>query len=124
MPKRSKNVEIGFVSFVAAAALAGCDSQQAYHRDWQQCVDRNNVVVEDRYCDNYQRPYPGGVYPGGYYHWLYAPRPYYRGDTVIGGYETPRPSMDVARASSAPAGTISRGGFGSSAHGSGGGGGE
>jgi len=119
MPKRSKNVEIGFVSFVAAAALAGCDAQQAYHRDWQQCVDQNNVVVDDRYCDNYPRSYPGP-----YYHWLYAPRPYYRGDTVIGGYAAPRPSMEVARASSAPAGPLSRGGFGSSAHGSGGGGGE
>jgi len=119
MPKRSKNVEIGFVSFVAAAALAGCDSQQAYHRDWQQCVDRNNVVVDDRYCDNYQRSYPGP-----YYHWLYAPRPYYRGDTVIGGYETPRPSMTVARASGAAAGAIAHGGFGSSAHAGGGGGGE
>jgi hypothetical protein len=117
MPKRSKNVEIGFVSFVAAAALAGCDSQQAYHRDWQQCVDRNNVVVEDHFCNEYRR-----YYPGGYYHWLYAPRPYYRGDTVIGGYETPRPGMEVAHASGAAA--IAHGGFGSSAHGSGGGGGE
>jgi hypothetical protein len=119
MPKRSQSVEIGFVSFVAAAALAGCNSGQAYHRDWQQCVDRSNIVVEDRFCDSYQPSYPGG-----YYHWLYSSRPYYRGDTVIAGYLAPRPSMEVARASSAPAGTISRGGFGSSAHGSGSGGGE
>jgi hypothetical protein len=118
MPKRSKSVEIGFVSFVAAAALAGCDAQQAYHRDWQQCVNQTNVVVEDRYCDNNQS------YPRPYYHWLYSPRPYYYGDTVMGGYAAPRPSMGVARSSGALAGTIAGGGFGSSAHGSGGGGGE
>jgi hypothetical protein len=114
--RRSKTVEIGFVSFVAAAALAGCNEGQAYHRDWQQCVDSNNVVVEDRLCD------PEQQHSGShYYHWLYSPRPYYPGGTVIGGYTTPRPNIQVAHASSASPAEISRGGFGSSAHGSGGG---
>ena len=119
MSKRSKSVDIGFVSFVAAAALAGCNPFQSYHRDWQQCVDQNNVVVDDRYCDSPTSPRPGGFY----YHWLFSPHPYYRGDTVIGGYAAPRPSMDVARSSSASVSEIARGGFGSSAH-VGGGGGE
>jgi hypothetical protein len=111
MSRRSRNIEIGFVSLVAAAALSGCDSQSAYHRDWQQCVDRRNVVVEDRLCDQ------TGHVGVPYYHWWYSPRPYYPGDTIIGGYGAPRANMDVARATSA-----SRGGFGSSAHGDGGGG--
>ena len=103
---------------VAAAALSGCNAQQAYHRDWQQCVDNNNVVVEDRYCDQRQP----SVAPYSYYHWLYSPLPYYRGATVVNGYYSPRPNMQVARASTASAADISRGGFGSSAHGAGSGG--
>jgi hypothetical protein len=121
MAKRSKSVDIGFVSFVAAAALAGCNPQQAYHRDWQQCVDQNNVVVDDRYCDTPTYPRSGGGPGGYYYHWLYSSRPYYRGDTVLAGYAAPRPSMEVARSSSASASEIARGGFGSSAHAGGGG---
>ena len=113
MSRRSKSIEIGFVSMVAAAALSGCNAWESYHRDWQQCVDRNNVVVEDRLCDQItSAPVPH------YYRWLYSPRPYYPGAVVSGGYEAPRPNMSVARASSAG---ISRGGFGSSAHGIGGG---
>src|SRR3989442_271687 len=112
MSRRSANIQIAFVTMVAAAALEGCSAQQAYHRDWQQCVDTRNVMVEDRLCDH-----PAGVgMPYYFYHWLYTPRPYYRGDTILGGYATPRPNMTVARSS-----TTSRGGFGSSAHGAGGG---
>ena len=110
MSRRSKNIEIGFVSLVAAAALSGCNPTAAYHRDWQQCVDQNNVVVDDRLCD-------GSMHSSGphFYHWWYSSRPYYGGETVSGGYAAPRPNMQVARAAG-----ISRGGFGSSAHGGGG----
>lgn len=114
MSRRSRSVEIGFVAIVASAALSGCNQEQAYHRDWQQCVDQNNVVVEDRLCD--QPVNPGVGYPSHYYHWLYTPRPYYTGDTIFGGSPTPRQNMEVARSSSAV-----RGGFGSSAHFGGGG---
>jgi hypothetical protein len=103
---------------VAAAALVGCNPQAAYHRDWEQCVDRNNVVVEDRYCEQSSRP-PGVPYM--YYHWLYTRRPFFLGYTVTGGYETPRPNMQVSRSSTSSASAVSRGGFGSSAHASGGG---
>lgn len=103
-------MKIGFVSMVAAAALAGCNSQDAYHRDWQQCVDQHDVVVEDRYCD--QTGHLGGT---PYYHWWYASRPYYPGSTVVGGYAAPHANMETARASGAD-----RGGFGASAHGGGG----
>src|SRR5437867_2224614 len=113
MSRRSRSIEIGFVSMVAAAAISGCNSQAAYHRDWQQCVDQGNVVVEDQFCDQYSRG--GGVSGIQYYHWWYAARPYYRGETIIGGYAAPRANMEVARASG-----TTRGGFGSSAHGGGG----
>jgi hypothetical protein len=112
--KRSTHIEIGFVSIVAAAALSGCNAQ-SYHRDWQQCVNQDNVVVDDRYCDGSSYTPAAPLHP---YHWWYSARPYYAGDVVIGGYPSPRPNMSVVRASSA---SVSRGGFGSSAHGSGGG---
>jgi hypothetical protein len=114
MSRRSRSIEIGFVAVVASAALSSCNPDQAYHRDWQQCVDKNNVVVEDRLCD--QHVTSGVGYSPGYYHWLYTPRPYYGGDTILGGYPTPRPNMGVEKSSNAV-----RGGFGSSAHFGGGG---
>jgi hypothetical protein len=117
MPKRSRSIELGLVSVVAAAALSGCNSQQAYHRDWQQCVDSNNLVVEDRLCDQNQP----SVMPYHYYHWLYTPHPHIPGSVIRDGYLTARPNMQVARSSGASSAEIARGGFGSSAHGSGGG---
>ena len=127
MTRRSAQVEIAFVSAVAAAALTGCNSQAAYHRDWEQCVNQAKVVVEDRLCE--QRPQGVVGSPGGYYHWWYSPRPYGIGSYLAGGYATPLyGSSSVARASSAGAlggssgaGSVSRGGFGSSAHAGGGG---
>jgi hypothetical protein len=121
MEKRSGSIEIAFVSMVAAAALSGCNAQDAYHRDWQQCVDKNNLVVADSLCDRPQGTSSAG---SSYYHWLYSPRPYYPGAFISDGYLTPRPNMGVTRASGAAFGGdtaagITRGGFGSSAHGAG-----
>jgi hypothetical protein len=45
MSRRSKSIKINFVAVVASAALSGCNSDQSYHRDWQQCVDKNNMQV-------------------------------------------------------------------------------
>ena len=125
MAKRSTQIEIAFVSAVAAAALGGCNAAAAYHRDYEQCVNQANVVVEDPFC----APGAQGVAGtrGGYYHWWYAPRPYGIGSYVSGGYATPLygPSS-VARSSSAGAfgeggvSSVTRGGFGSSAHAGGG----
>src|SRR5262245_7174866 len=101
MSRRSRNIEIGFVAAVAAAALAGCNPRQAYHRDWEQCVDQNNVVVNDQLCDQNNRAGYAGPH---FYHWLYAPRPYFPGEMVSGGYTTPRANIEVARSSSASRG--------------------
>jgi hypothetical protein len=124
--KRSTQIEIAFVSAVAAAALGGCNADAAYHRDWEQCVNQANVVVEDRLCE--QRPQGVARTPGGYYHWWYTPRLYGIGNYIPGGYSAPFSGSPVARASSAGAlggssgaSSVSRGGFGSSAHAGGGG---
>ena len=121
MTKRSTQIEIAFVSAVAAAALSGCNADAAYHRDWEQCVNQSNVVVDDRFCD--QRAPQSVAGSGGYYHWWYAPRPYGIGSYINGGYATPLNPSSVARASGASvlggssgASSTSRGGFGSSAH--------
>jgi hypothetical protein len=124
--KRSTQIEIAFVSAVAAAALAGCNADAAYHRDWEQCVNQANVVVADNLCDPRAQGLAGA--PGGYYHWWYSPRPYGLGSYIAGGYATPLAGSSVARSSSAGtsggsrgASAVSRGGFGSSAHPGGGG---
>jgi hypothetical protein len=113
--KRSSSIETTFVSAVAAAALAGCNANQAYHRDWEQCVNKANIVVEDRYCQQPQRT--GGVGGGGYYHWWYTRRPYYVGSRITDGYAASIDRSSVGRSSqSRPA---KRGGFGSTSHWSG-----
>jgi hypothetical protein len=111
--KRSTHIEIGFLSFVAAAALTGCNALEAYHRDYQHCVNQRNEVVSDWHCD------PSVTSTSGphYYHWLYSSNPRSTGEIITDGYSSPRPNMSVARASS-----VSRGGFGSFVHGFGGGG--
>lgn len=127
MTKRSTQIEIAFVSAVAAAALAGCNADAAYHRDWESCVNQANVVVEDRLCEPQAQSVAGA--PGGYYHWWYSARPYGMGSYIYGGYATPLyGGSSVVRATSAGtlggssgATSVSRGGFGSSAHAGGGG---
>jgi len=114
MARRSQKIDLKLVTLVASAAVLNQCGSRAYHRDWQQCVDQNNVVVEDRLCD---QPQPISPSPFYHYHWLYSPSPFGRGATVIGGYNSPRPNMSIARSSSASAAEIARGGFGSSAGG-------
>lgn len=126
MAKRSSRIDFTFVSAVAAAALAGCNAQTAYHRDWEQCVDQRNMVVADQFCDPNGATATGVPYRS-YYHWWYSSRPYMPGSFIDNGYARPVFSNGIMRASSAPAspsgggatssgGTI-RGGFGASAHG-------
>lgn len=117
--KRSKDIKLGLLA-ATAAALAGCGTVNQPHYDVRrQCVDTNQVVVDDRYC----RQTSGGtsvghVYP---YRWYYygggSPGPY--GSRAAGG------SYSAPAASAASSGTV-RGVFGGTAagHGFGGGGGE
>lgn len=49
--KKSAKVTVAFLSSFAAAVMNGCDEGG----DWveaKRCVNDNNVVVEDRWCDD------------------------------------------------------------------------
>jgi hypothetical protein len=114
--KRSASVAVGIVHAVAAAALAaGCGSRGA-SQTWENCVDRNGLVVDDRRCTQEQ---PRWNSPGylPYYHWYYTrgSYPLTMGRPAFGGTVT-RPSGAVSHSSSGH--SVSRGGFGStgSAH--------
>lgn len=105
--KKSAKVTLAFLSSFAAAVMNGCDSDNDKGGDWveaKRCVDQNNVVVEDRLCDETTRR--GGGH-GGYYHY-YGGRGYYPGDIATGGGRVGQPGVSYRNPSQVP-----RGGFGS-----------
>jgi hypothetical protein len=70
--KRSQVVTIGTVGALAAAFSAGCgddSSETAY------CIDQNEEVVENQYCDNDSN---------GSYFWFFSSGGYARGQSVAG----------------------------------------
>ena len=69
--KKSKAVTIGTVGALAAAFNSGCGGkdERAY------CVDENEEVVENRYCDNDRT---------GSYLWFFSTGSYARGASVAG----------------------------------------
>jgi hypothetical protein len=90
---RSRDVALVAVP-VLAAALAACGSDNAY------CVDRNDQIVENRYCDNYVG-HPGFFW---YYGGHAAGGKFVRGTRLTGGDRV---------ANSNVAENVRRGGFGS-----------
>jgi hypothetical protein len=103
--RKSAKVTLAFLSSFAAAVMNGCDSNDG--GDWveaKRCVDNNNVVVEDRLCD--ESTGRGGGH-GGYHHY-YGGRGYYPGDTATGGGRIGQPGVSYRSPSQVP-----RGGFGS-----------
>ena len=104
--KKSAKVTLAFLSSLAAAVMNGCDNDK--DGDWveaKRCVDNNNVVVEDRLCN--ETTDRGGGHGGGYYHY-YGGRGYYPGDTANGGGRVAQPGVNYASPSH-----VARGGFGS-----------
>jgi hypothetical protein len=102
--KKSTKVTLAFLSSFASVVMSACDDGG----DWveaRRCVDDNNVVVEDRLCDDQARRTGA---PGGYYRHYYGGRGYYPGDTAYGGGIDPRPGARYESPSRVP-----RGGFGS-----------
>jgi hypothetical protein len=94
--RRHRSREVALVALpVLAAALAACGSDSAY------CVNRNDQVVENRYCDNYV------AHPG--FFWYYGGHAsggnFVRGTRLTGGDRV---------ANSNVAENVRRGGFGSS----------
>ena len=78
--------------------------------DWveaKRCVNRDNLVVEDRWCED-QSTSAGGHGGGGFYHHYYGGRGYYPGDVASGGSRVPQEGIRYESP-----GRIARGGFGS-----------
>lgn len=104
--KKSAKVSLVFLSSFAAALMNGCDSDK--DGDWveaKRCTDNNNVVVEDRLCN--ETTGRGGGHGGGYYHY-YGGRGYYLGDMATDGGRIGQPGVSYRSPSQVP-----RGGFGS-----------
>ena len=121
--KRSREIRLTLLHALAASAIAaGCGSRQE-PAGWQACVDQTNTVADDRRCDDEQRTsHPAGYQP--MYRWYYY-RPYGGsfydvpaiGQSVPpGGEFSARPFSGSPHSGPVTSG-VSRGGFGSTAHG-------
>lgn len=123
--KKSREIRLTLLHALAASAIAaGCGSRQQEPAGWQACVDANGTVADDRRCQDE----PGATHPVGYvplYRWYYY-RPY-GGDLFFnvpsigqrvpaGGSYSLSPFGGVAH-SGRVSGSVSRGGFGSTASG-------
>lgn len=131
--------DLTFTTGVAAALLAApfaaaCSQQQdngwTADRDTAVCVDQQGRRVPDGQCPQ-QRQAVASSYASPFL-WYYLGRrsalPYY-GDTVRGGSYAPTAGHSyfrapagtaMARSASSRGGSVTRGGFGASAHGAGG----
>jgi hypothetical protein len=119
-----KEIVLHFVP-LAAAALLGCGREPASRA----CVDSKGVVVNPQYCADHGGDYGSGSHGSGVYYPYYWY--YYQGrvPVVIGGrppvggsYYAPPGASFGGR--SGTTGTVTRGGFGSTASGHSSGGGE
>jgi uncharacterized protein YgiB involved in biofilm formation len=100
--KKSAQVTLAFLSSLAAAVMNGCDSDK--DGDWveaKRCVDNNNVVVEERWCE-------AGGPASHYYSHYYGGHGYYMGDRASGGGRFAQPGVNYTSPSH-----VARGGFGS-----------
>jgi len=109
--KKSSSVAAPLLASAALVFLAGCRKPEM-----KRCVDEHNTVVDDSMCNaqqQQQRPNPaGGFYPVPF-RWYYGGwGGFGRGSSVGGGGFVPAPGHSYAS-------PTSRGGFGSSFHGSG-----
>lgn len=106
--KKSSAISLTLLTAVAALATSSCAKKEV--RD---CVDQNNRIVEDRFCDERNgQSQPMSGYPGGFlpYYWRYGGSSGgHIGDAVIGGGTSPTPGTRAVSGRS-----VSRGGFGSS----------
>jgi hypothetical protein len=102
--KKSAKVTVVYLSSIAAAFINGCGDDG----DWveaKRCVDNNNIVVEDRQCEE-PTTSPSG-HRTGYHSYYYGGRGYYPGEVVSGGGRVPQGGVSYRSTSSVP-----RGGFG------------
>jgi len=110
---KSRNVVLGLVPIVAAAAIAGgCGSSRQISRT---CVDGNQTAADLQNCQNEDERHAHG-YSGSYvYHWYYfndgRPASYAPGTSVTGGTYVMPEGATFSGGSSF--GAVERGGFGS-----------
>jgi hypothetical protein len=102
--KKSSKVSLTFLSSFAAALMTGCGGDSGDWVEAKRCIDNNNVVVEDRLCDEKSGARSGAH--GGHY-FYYGGRGYYPGDIATGGGRVPQGGVRYASPSHIP-----RGGFG------------
>jgi hypothetical protein len=111
--KRSLHVSAPLLAAAALALNTGCRQTQM-----ARCVDEQNRVVDDKYCDNpeqYRFVGPYGTYGPIYRPYYGGGGSYFIGSTATGGSYSPSSGESYAT-------STSRGGFGSSFAGSGSGG--
>jgi hypothetical protein len=112
--KQSAIVDLAILG-AAALAITGCDNKAQV----QTCVDQNNVVQDDRNCEQsdqlkaqYNQTPPHPVPYWWYYHWVYGGTsrddhhgggyvPYGHGAVIDGGRMSPEPDVPSVRASQA-----------------------
>ena len=111
--KRSSNVTAPILASAALAFLAACRKPEM-----QRCVDEHDMVVDDSLCTQPRRPNPaGGFYPNPFRFYYGGWGGYTPGSFIGGGGYAPMTGHSYSS-------STSRGGFGSSFHSSGSGGGE
>lgn len=123
----SGGVAVGLVGVLAAAYLAGTNDAPDYEQ--AQCVNEENIVVDDRYCSDEGS---GHVGPGGMFFFLVAGNSYrysYGSNAPIGapsnGSPNPAPGTNYANSrgnqvtsKGGNGGPVNRGGLGSTSGGS------
>ena len=100
--RRSAKVTLMFLSSFAAAVMNGCDKDDG--GDWveaKRCVDNNNVVVDDRFCESFGSQ-------GHFYSHYYGGHGYYLGDRAYGGGRVAQSGVNYVSPS-----RVARGAFGS-----------
>jgi hypothetical protein len=102
--RKSSQVTVAFLSSFAAAVMNGCGNDGGDWVEAKRCVDNNNLVVEDRLCD--ETTHRSGAHGGRYFHY-YGGRGYYPGDIASGGGQVPQGGVRYESPSRVP-----RGGFG------------
>lgn len=102
MNKKTSKIVLGLLASVSLMMI-GCGSKEMQH-----CADKNNVVVDDKRCeDEEQRRVRGGVGYMPYYHWMYASQHHPMGSRISSGRMAPTQGFKNVRPNS-----VGRGGFG------------
>ena len=102
--KKSAEVTVAFLSSLAAAVMNGCGNDGEWV-EAKRCVNNDNVVVEDRWCE--ETSGSTSHRGGGFHSYYYGGRGYYPGEIASGGGRVPQGGVSYRSASAIP-----RGGFG------------